>query len=42
LHNNLKNSTLLDISGGHISYLIDSSNNFYDRYTNWLLKKRHK
>lgn len=40
LHNRLKNSTLLDLSGGHISYIIDSSNNFYDRYTNWLLKKK--
>lgn len=36
LHRLLKNSTLIEVDGGHISYLLNSDQKFKDSYTTWL------
>ena len=39
LHRLLKNSTLIKVKGGHISYLVNSDQDFINQYISWL--KRH-
>ncbi len=36
LHKSLKNSTLIEIAGGHISYLLKDNQNFNNNYKKWL------
>ena len=36
LHSLLKNSTLIKVKGGHISYLINSDQDFINQYNSWL------
>jgi polyhydroxyalkanoate synthase len=40
LHRSLKNSTLIEVDGGHISYLLNSDQKFNDSYSDWLKEKK--